>query len=235
MLVYINDKCVLGCTHQDVVGIFQTIPIGGKVALKVCRGYPLPFDPDDPNTEIVTTVAVTLPQKLATMSNTLSYSRPAPALPPRTPIEGLQPSQRNIKSMPDLSQPGNPSDVMAGSGFAQKNRSVEELPSSGSPMRNLRPELFTIHIVKGAMGFGFTIADSVYGQRVKQIVDRARCKTLQEGDILLEINRIRVKDMPHSDVVGVLKDCAKFEEAAIVIQRGGKADRTEKGQTNNLS
>ena len=59
VLVYVNDTCVLGYTHADVVNIFQNIEPGRSVYLEVCRGYPLPFDPNDPNTEIVTTVAVT--------------------------------------------------------------------------------------------------------------------------------------------------------------------------------
>lgn len=59
MLVYVADTCVLGYTHADVVTMFQNIDPGRTVYLEVCRGYPLPFDPNDPNTEIVTTVAVT--------------------------------------------------------------------------------------------------------------------------------------------------------------------------------
>ena len=58
VLVYVNDTCVLGYTHADVVTMFQGIDAGHHVYLEVCRGYPLPFDPNDPNTEIVTTVAV---------------------------------------------------------------------------------------------------------------------------------------------------------------------------------
>ena len=56
--MYVNGQCVLGYTHQDMVHMFQTIGVGELVQLEVCRGYPLPFDPEDPNTEIVTTVAV---------------------------------------------------------------------------------------------------------------------------------------------------------------------------------
>ena len=58
VLVYVMDQCVLGYTHHDMVNMFQSIAPGQSVALEVCRGYPLPFDPNDPNTEIVTTVAV---------------------------------------------------------------------------------------------------------------------------------------------------------------------------------
>lgn len=61
VLVYVNDKCVLGYTHHDMVSVFQSISPGETVRLQVCRGYPLPFDPNDPNTEVVTTVAVNAP------------------------------------------------------------------------------------------------------------------------------------------------------------------------------
>lgn len=61
VLVYVNDKCVLGYTHHDMVSVFQSISPGETVRLEVCRGYPLPFDPNDPNTEVVTTVAVNAP------------------------------------------------------------------------------------------------------------------------------------------------------------------------------
>uniref|UniRef100_A0A8C6TV81 Membrane associated guanylate kinase, WW and PDZ domain containing 2b n=1 Tax=Neogobius melanostomus TaxID=47308 RepID=A0A8C6TV81_9GOBI len=49
VIVYINDICVLGTTHADVVKLFQSVPIGQSVTLVLCRGYPLPFDPEDPN------------------------------------------------------------------------------------------------------------------------------------------------------------------------------------------
>nr|CAD7456781.1 unnamed protein product [Timema tahoe] len=63
VLVCVNETCVLGFTHHDMVSVFQSITPGETVTLEVCRGYPLPFDPNDPNTEVVTTVAVTAPEQ----------------------------------------------------------------------------------------------------------------------------------------------------------------------------
>lgn len=40
-----------------------------------------------------------------------------------------------------------------------------------------------------------------------------------EGDILAEINNIDVRKMCHSDVVQVLKDCARNKSATIVVER----------------
>lgn len=49
---------MLGFTHIEMVGVFQSISPGETVFIEVCRGYPLPFDPNDPSTEIVTTLAL---------------------------------------------------------------------------------------------------------------------------------------------------------------------------------
>ena len=61
VLVYVNNECVLGYTHQDVVEIFQSIPVGHFVELTVCRGYPLSIDPNDPNIEIMPLAAINNP------------------------------------------------------------------------------------------------------------------------------------------------------------------------------
>ena len=228
VLVYVNKQCVLGYTHQDVVNMFQGILVGEKVVLEVCRGYNLPFDPNDPNTEIVTTVAVTLPQGRTSTTDTTSYTSSHNTS--RSEMDHLNNTQRSIKSMPDLST----SNIQDNSNYSHRNKSFDELhnDSTNEPFNSFNtqtnnnsstPEMLTIHIVKGAMGFGFTIADSAYGQKVKQILDKARCQNLMEGDILVEINAARVKDMPHSDVVKVLKECPKGQASTIVVQRGGKS------------
>lgn len=191
VLVYVNQKCVLGFTHQDVVNLFQSIPVGQKIQLRVCRGYLLPFDPDDPNTEIITTVAVTLPAPTSTTPTpSVSTSR-------LDSIQSVPPPRKQHQSMPNL-----------------VNHTSSD--SSSQPA-----EILTANIVKGAMGFGFTIADSAYGQKVKQILDGPRCQTLQEGDVLVSINQTRVKDLSHTEVVDVLKACPKGQAAAITVQRGG--------------
>ncbi|ELU17710.1 hypothetical protein CAPTEDRAFT_146207 [Capitella teleta] len=164
VLIYINRQCVLGYTHQDVVSLFQSIQVGDKLHVRVCRGYLLPFDPDDPNTEIITTVAVSLP----------------PVTMPTTKV-----TQKS----------DNSSDGGGG-------------------------EMLSMQIVKGAMGFGFTIADSMHGQRVKQILDSQRCQRLQEGDLLVTINETNVRDLSHLEVVDVLKGCSRGQAASITVQRG---------------
>jgi hypothetical protein len=196
--------------------MFQSIPPGETIILEVCRGYVLPFDPDDPNTEIVTTVAVTLPS--TSVANTPTFSKKNFNL--RNGI--LNSSQRSVKSMPDITSASMDMqsdllDKVSQLDLANQSDPPDVLYSAVS-----KPEILTVHIVRGNMGFGFTIADSQYGQKVKQILDKPRCKNLQENDILVEINQVRVKEMTHSQVVQVLKDCPKGDETRLLVQRGGR-------------
>ena len=63
----------------------------------------------------------------------------------------------SVKSMPDLCT-------------SEKVRNIQRPSSTDLLLNNVpvdtTPEFLTIAIVKGAMGFGFTIADSAYGQKV---------------------------------------------------------------------
>ena len=86
-----------------------------------------------------------------------------------------------------------------------------------SPGRYVR-----LTIVRGPKGFGFTIADSQYGQRVKEIFLKDRCRGLQEGDLIVEINSRVVRNLDHGDVVNALKACPQNEAAEFVLQRGGE-------------
>ncbi|CDW55828.1 membrane associated guanylate kinase, WW and PDZ [Trichuris trichiura] len=77
-----------------------------------------------------------------------------------------------------------------------------------------------LHIVKGDMGFGFTIADSPYGQKVKKVLDRPRCHGLLEGDILCQVNGRDVRRLNHAAIVDVLRDCPVGRQVAMVVQSG---------------
>merc|ERR1719376_351720 len=158
----------------------------------------------------------------------------------------LERQRFDAQSMPDLSTPpggvASSSAAVAAAGGANRPGSADLLDygknsddvfespdrksgkkskvSAASLAAALDDSTASIPITKGGMGFGFTIADSAHGQKVKKILDRPRCKTLQEGDILVEINGVSVRTMSHREVVQVLKDCPRGHEAGIVIQRG---------------
>ncbi|XP_022098368.1 membrane-associated guanylate kinase, WW and PDZ domain-containing protein 2-like isoform X2 [Acanthaster planci] len=282
---------VLGYTHQQVVTLFQAIMPGEQVHLEVCRGYPLPFDPDDPNTHIVTSYAISpssnqpgvkipgtpsssafrkhnsMPSdkihnnigppsyKDTNMTHAASRhqheNRDTPPPPPKI-SSGHHRNHRNgdsgsnlsreahVKSLPDLTAAKPQEMEVTGSPRAKtptlssnhkpdsltlpnnvnSRGSVSSEHPSESPS-STQPEIHAIQFVKGNQGFGFTVADSPYGQKVKQILAPANCKTLREGDILVEINGEYIRYLPHNQVVHKLKECPLGVETTIVVQRGG--------------
>ncbi|XP_058276118.1 membrane-associated guanylate kinase, WW and PDZ domain-containing protein 2 isoform X8 [Hirundo rustica] len=211
VIVYINEVCVLGHTHADVVKLFQSVPIGQSVNLVLCRGYPLPFDPEDPANSMVPPLAV--------------MERPPVVVNGRHNYETyLEYISRTSQSVPDVSdRPPHslhsiPADSQLDSTFPPPAHDDNiSMASSGAT----QAELMTLTIVKGAQGFGFTIADSPTGQRVKQILDIQGCPGLCEGDLIVEINQQNVQNLSHAEVVDILKECPVGSETSLIIHRGG--------------
>ncbi|XP_060127306.1 membrane-associated guanylate kinase, WW and PDZ domain-containing protein 1 isoform X22 [Zootoca vivipara] len=206
VIVSVNDTCVLGHTHAQVVKIFQSIPIGASVDLELCRGYPLPFDPDDPNTSLVTSVAI-LDKEPIIVNGQENYDSPA--------SHGSKSGKLNGMKEP---RPSSPAEVSSNGSHGYPNDTVSLASSIAT-----QPELITVHIIKGPMGFGFTIADSPGGggQRVKQIVDSPRCRGLKEGDLIVEVSKKNVQNLTHNQVVDMLIECPKGSEVTLLVQRGG--------------
>ncbi|XP_053873506.1 membrane-associated guanylate kinase, WW and PDZ domain-containing protein 2 isoform X6 [Malaclemys terrapin pileata] len=211
VIVYINEVCVLGHTHADVVKLFQSVPIGQSVNLVLCRGYPLPFDPEDPANSMVPPLAV--------------MERPPVVVNGRHNYETyLEYISRTSQSVPDVTdRPPHPlhsipADSQLDSTFPPPVHDDNvSMASSGAT----QAELMTLTIVKGAQGFGFTIADSPTGQRVKQILDIQGCPGLCEGDLIVEINQQNVQNLSHAEVVDILKECPVGSETSLIIHRGG--------------
>ncbi|RMB98982.1 hypothetical protein DUI87_24527 [Hirundo rustica rustica] len=209
VIVSVNDTCVLGHTHAQVVKIFQSIPIGASVDLELCRGYPLPFDPDDPNTSLVTSVAI-LDKEPIIVNGQENYDSPASHSSKTGKVNGTKEAR-----------PSSPAEVSSNGPHGYPNDTVSLASSIAT-----QPELITVHIVKGPMGFGFTIADSPGGggQRVKQIVDSPRCRGLKEGDLIVEVNKKNVQSLTHNQVVDMLIECPKGSEVTLLVQRGERGD-----------
>uniref|UniRef100_A0AAZ3PYR1 Membrane-associated guanylate kinase, WW and PDZ domain-containing protein 1 n=1 Tax=Oncorhynchus tshawytscha TaxID=74940 RepID=A0AAZ3PYR1_ONCTS len=208
VIVSVNDIIVLGYTHAQVVKIFQSIPIGSMVDLALCRGYPLPFDPDDPNTSLVTSVAI-LDKEPIIVNGQQSYDSPSShGSQTGGPVNGMRESRALSPS----------AEVASNGSHGYSSSDVVTLASSIAG----QPELITVHMEKGDKGFGFTIADSLTGggQRVKQIVDYPRCRGLKESDILMEVNKRNVQNMTHNQVVDLLSKCPRGSEVTMLVQRG---------------
>lgn len=202
VIVDINGNCVLGHTHADVVQMFQLVPVNQYVNLTLCRGYPLPDDNEDPVVDIVAATPVINGQSLTkgeTCMNTQDFKSGAMVL------------DQNGKSGHALI-----SDRLNGPSDLSEQRA--SMASSGSS----QPELVTIPLIKGPKGFGFAIADSPTGQKVKMILDSQWCQGLQKGDIIKEIYRQNVQNLTHLQVVEVLKQFPVGADVPLLILRGGE-------------
>ncbi|XP_061641936.1 membrane-associated guanylate kinase, WW and PDZ domain-containing protein 1b isoform X4 [Phyllopteryx taeniolatus] len=220
VIVSVNDTCVLGYTHAQVVKIFQSIPIGSMVNLELCRGYPLPFDPDDPNTSLVTSVAI-LDNKEPIIVNGQEASINTYDLPPNHSSQNNNNGSTNGGvALNGLPRPHSPTADVVSDTSSQHGYPSDVVTLASSIAT--QPELITVHMEKGDKGFGFTIADSLGGggQRVKQIVDYPRCRGLREGDIIVEVNKRNVQTMSHNQVVDLLSKCPKGSEVTMLVQRG---------------
>ncbi|XP_004380497.1 membrane-associated guanylate kinase, WW and PDZ domain-containing protein 3 [Trichechus manatus latirostris] len=207
VIVDINGNCVLGHTHADVVQMFQLVPVNQYVNLTLCRGYPLPDDNEDPVVDIVAATPVINGQSLTkgeTGMNTQDFKPGAMVMDQNGKLGHTLTSDR-------LNGPSDPSEQRA------------SMASSGSS----QPELVTISLIKGPKGFGFAIADSPTGQKVKMILDSQWCQGLQKGDIIKEIYHQNVQNLTHLQVVEVLKQFPVGADVPLLILRGGPPSPTK--------
>ncbi|XP_064864417.1 membrane-associated guanylate kinase, WW and PDZ domain-containing protein 2-like isoform X3 [Oncorhynchus nerka] len=227
VIVYINDVCVLGTTHADVVKLFQSVPIGQSVTLVLCRGYQLPYDPEDPGASAGATTTLLSPLGLMEQrpllvngrSNYDSYMDYISRTARFVQEHGDQHLNAHHHHQPP--PPPHPGDThLDGSSLTPGGPHGEDSVSMASSGAT-QAELLTLTMVKGAEGFGFTIADSPTGQRVKQVLEPQGCPGLCEGDLIVDINQQGVQGLSHTQVVELLKECAVGAETSLVIQRGG--------------
>ncbi|XP_038864620.1 proline-rich receptor-like protein kinase PERK10 [Salvelinus namaycush] len=94
ILVYINDSCVLGLSHKEVVEMLKSVPMGHSVDVVLRRGYPMLYNPDGCPKQPLTPSASSSPLEplsaAATPPSTataqpLSTPGPGPAEPPQPP------------------------------------------------------------------------------------------------------------------------------------------------------
>jgi atrophin-1 interacting protein 3 (BAI1-associated protein 1) len=96
-------------------------------------------------------------------------------------------------------------------------------------------ELISLTIVKGAQGFGFTIADGGPGvQRVKKILDTERCGPLRQGDILAIVNHIDLAALSHIQVVDVIKNHCQIGDATSFVVRRHKSGRPQPSNSERM-
>lgn len=225
VIVYINDVCVLGTTHADVVKLFQSVPIGQSVTLVLCRGYPLPYDPEEAaNANNNTTTTIISPlgimeQRPIVVNGRTGYDNYLDYLS-RTARFVTDPSQDQVNAQQQLLTP-HPGDTHLDGSLPPPTGTTPPDSVSMASSGATQGELLTLTMVKGMDGFGFTIADSATGQRVKQVLEPLGCPGLCEGDLIVEINKQPVQGFTHTQVVELLKECGVGAETCLVVQRGG--------------
>ncbi|XP_026486739.2 membrane-associated guanylate kinase, WW and PDZ domain-containing protein 1 isoform X2 [Vanessa tameamea] len=250
VVVGVGQRAVRGLSHAQVAQIFQSITPGTEVTLHLVRGYPLSFDSEDPNTRVLSTLAVdattpATPDAVAMQQLTRAL-RTRFNLDSPNHVDTSQ-GRDETDNSPDTPHSPNQRRLMSRSfdldeiGTTNENKVPPRCPSadhllslaSDHPHRNNngiasepgRELVLTLR--RGAAGFGFTIADSVHGQKVKKVLDRSRCAGLREGDLLLQIGETDVRHAPHQHVVQVLKECPALSESALrVWRRSARAPRS---------
>ncbi|XP_013768304.1 membrane-associated guanylate kinase, WW and PDZ domain-containing protein 2a isoform X9 [Pundamilia nyererei] len=224
VIVYINDVCVLGTTHADVVKLFQSVPIGQSVTLVLCRGYPLPYEPEEAaNTNNNTTTIISplgiMEQRPIMVNGRTGYDNYLDYLT-RTARFVTDPSQDPVSAQQQLLT-GHPADTHLDGSLPPTTGTTPPDSVSMASSGATQGELLTLTMVKGVDGFGFTIADSATGQRVKQVLEPQGCPGLCEGDLIVEINKQPVQGFGHTQVVELLKECPVGAETCLLVQRGG--------------
>uniref|UniRef100_A0A5F8H566 Membrane-associated guanylate kinase, WW and PDZ domain-containing protein 3 n=1 Tax=Monodelphis domestica TaxID=13616 RepID=A0A5F8H566_MONDO len=202
VIVDINGNCVLGHTHADVVQMFQLVPVNQYVNLTLCRGYLLPDDNEDPVVDVVTATPIINGQ-------------------PVTKGETCISSQDFKSGTVVLDQNGKPGHILVNDRLNGPSLDPNEQRASMASSGSSQPELVTIPLIKGPKGFGFAIADSPTGQKVKMILDSQWCHGLQKGDIIKEIYHQNVQNLTHLQVVEVLKQFPVGTDVPLLILRGG--------------
>ncbi|GMS96717.1 hypothetical protein PENTCL1PPCAC_18892 [Pristionchus entomophagus] len=122
---------------------------------------------------------------------------------------------------------GDPVDIVVCRGYPlmldPANRIITEnvYTSNGAPngAATRGGELVKIDIHKGNDGFGFTIAESVNGQRVKNILYPAQCPNLCEGDVIVELDGRDVRSIGHKQLVDLLRDCPLGYRGRLIVRR----------------
>ncbi|XP_048354909.1 membrane-associated guanylate kinase, WW and PDZ domain-containing protein 3 isoform X6 [Sphaerodactylus townsendi] len=202
VIVDINGTCVLGHTHADVVQMFQLVPVNQYVNMTLCRGYPLPDENEDRVVDIVTATPVLNGQPIPKGDTCII-------------------NQELIPGTVVLDQNGKPGHILVNGRLNGPSTDLGEQRASVSSSGCSQAELVTIPLIKGPKGFGFAIADSPAGQKVKMILDSQWCHGLQKGDIVKEIYHQNVQNLTHLQVVEVLKQFPIGAEVPLLILRGG--------------
>ncbi|TMS38319.1 hypothetical protein L596_005073 [Steinernema carpocapsae] len=103
---------------------------------------------------------------------------------------------------------------------------TENVYASTNTLISRSKDTVRVRITKGSKGFGFTITDSTQGHRVKKIVVPEQCTKLMVDDMILEVNGRNIRNMPHNEVVELLKSFPLGQEVELLVSRSTPRHRS---------
>ncbi|KAJ8017279.1 hypothetical protein DPEC_G00016190 [Dallia pectoralis] len=93
ILVYINDSCVLGLSHKEVVNMLKSVPLGQSVDVVLRRGYPMLYNPDGcPKQPLTSPASSSSPLEPLSAAATPPSTAGAQPLPDPSPVEPSRPN-----------------------------------------------------------------------------------------------------------------------------------------------
>ncbi|XP_048873547.1 LOW QUALITY PROTEIN: membrane-associated guanylate kinase, WW and PDZ domain-containing protein 1-like [Brienomyrus brachyistius] len=144
ILVYINDTCVLGMSHKEVVEMLKSVPVGGSVDVVLRRGYPMLYNPDgcpkQPQTSPDACDSTGPPPPEAAALPRALQQQQTPQQPPhfnlnrnRTHLDGSFPSMHQGMSVTGLDANGNTANFFppAPPSYTNANGHLSGPPGSG--------------------------------------------------------------------------------------------------------
>ncbi|AWP09946.1 putative membrane-associated guanylate kinase WW and PDZ domain-containing protein 1-like [Scophthalmus maximus] len=221
ILVYINDSCVLGRSHKEVVEMLKSVPMGQSVDVVLRRGYPMLYNPDGCPKQSLETNST---------SPTSANNSPSSSTPPGAPVQRPPMPQTTLALTPPRDMPpcgfnGCPASHQAPP-IASRGTSGLVLPLGAvSPASAPSGELVPValgHNEGGGLGFSVT-AGGQGGQRVvvRRVWDRRQCPSLQPGDAIVKINGADVQSLSFSQVQRVLQGHTRQGDVVLLVSRGG--------------
>lgn len=93
------------------------------------------------------------------------------------------------------------------------------LPQNPHILVNQEFEYITVTLRRGDQGFGFTISDSVAGQKVRKIQNNEACANLKQGDILISLNGQDITKLTHKELVERLKNFPPGQDIILNVKR----------------
>ncbi|XP_075882884.1 membrane-associated guanylate kinase, WW and PDZ domain-containing protein 2 isoform X2 [Nelusetta ayraudi] len=118
ILVYINETCVLGRSHKEVVEMLKSVPMGQSVDVVLRRGYPMLYNPDGcpkqgldtPKTpsEAINAPSVTRGPTHLTYSQPLDANGSSTGLGQAPPTYAVQPMTNGLAGLPTPTSSSDP-------------------------------------------------------------------------------------------------------------------------------